>query len=594
MLFEQSRDVIYVCSVSGQTIDANPAWLKLFGYSRDELESFNVVDLYADATDRDDFLRRIAETGVVEDEVRFKKKDGTVILCQRTAVAQKDQRGKVVAYQSTARDITERKRAEEALRRSEAYNRSIVEVIPDLIVRVNARGEFLDVLASSDDKLAVPRDEIHGKTVADILSTEDAPRAEQAIKEALATGSLQTMEYQLEMPSGKRWFEARFSPSGIGEVVALIRDITERKHADEALHESEERFRALFEQSMNPINIVSADGLRVEANKASLDLFGYSLDEMRGLKAVDFYAEPQEREDFLRRVAAPGFVQDEVRFKRKDGTVVDCIRNVVVRKDVHGDIVAYQTTLRDVTEHNRMERQIAEANRELRQLAASLESAREEERAEVAWELHDHVAQALTALSVDLHSCRKKLDGETLTRLAPTMDGMTQVLEETVERLRRLYAGLAPVMLEDLGLAAAIEWQTGEFARVSGMECELRRVENVKVARGRVALGMFRVLQEALDNVRRHSGATKVTVDFERDGNDVVLRVTDNGHGFAGDEARKPGATGLTGIRERAKSWGGTMNIDSAIGAGTVLEVTAPLGDEPASGTTLGRAKVGP
>jgi two-component system sensor histidine kinase UhpB len=140
-------------------------------------------------------------------------------------------------------------------------------------------------------------------------------------------------------------------------------------------------------------------------------------------------------------------------------------------------------------------------------------------------------------------------------------------------------------MLEDLGLAATIEWQAEEFARRSGIECELRQLEDLTLPRGRVPLGMFRVLQEALDNVRRHSGATKVTVDFEREGGDAVLRVADNGRGFAEDEARKPGAIGLTGIRERVQSWGGRVTIDSSVGAGTVLEATAPLEDEPAGKT---------
>jgi two-component system sensor histidine kinase UhpB len=93
---------------------------------------------------------------------------------------------------------------------------------------------------------------------------------------------------------------------------------------------------------------------------------------------------------------------------------------------------------------------------------------------------------------------------------------------------------------------------------------------------------MFRVLQEALDNVRRHSGATKVTVDFERDGGEAVLRVADNGRGFTRDKMRKSGALGLAGIQERAQSWGGRVTIRSSVGAGTVLEATAPLEEKPA------------
>ena len=200
----------------------------------------------------------------------------------------------------------------------------------------------------------------------------------------------------------------------------------------------------------------------------------------------------------------------------------------------------------------------------------------------MAWELHDDVSQALSVLKVDLDTCRRKLSAESLRSMAPTMDGMAQVLDQTIGRLRRLYEGLAPVMLEDLGLAATIEWQALEFECVSGIECEPRRVEDIKLPHGRVTLGLFRVLQEALGNVLRHSGATKVTVDFERVGNDAVLRVSDNGHGFTDEEGSKPGAIGLTSMRERVLSWEGRMTVTSSIGAGTVIEVTAPLDVAPA------------
>ncbi|MBE9506191.1 MAG: PAS domain-containing protein [Chloroflexi bacterium] len=241
--------------------------------------------------------------------------------------------------------------------------------------------------------------------------------------------------------------------------------------------------------------------------------------------------------------------------------------------------------IRDITERKRVEERLVEANRRLHALTERLEDAREEERAAVAWELHDHVAQALSVVKIDVAYCRSRLDEESLASLATTMDEMTRLLDETVGRLRRLYTDLVPVMLEDLGLAATIEWQAEEFARLSGMECEARRVEDLTLPRGRVALGMFRVLREALDNVQRHSGATRVTVDFEREGDDAVLRVADNGRGFTVGAAGKPGAIGLADIQERVLSWGGRMRVNSSVGAGTVIEVTAPLGDEPAGST---------
>jgi two-component system sensor histidine kinase UhpB len=371
----------------------------------------------------------------------------------------------------------------------------------------------------------------------------------------------------------------------IGAILLVRQVITTQARMECAMSDSEEKFRSLFEQSTEVVYVCTPEGDAIDANPAWLNLFGYSREELKGFKTIDLYADPKDRDDFLRRIAETGFVEDEVRFKKKDGSAMVCVRTAVARKDQSGNIVAYQSTAHDITERKRMEEQLAEANRELRELTVRLEAAREEERAEVAWDLHDHIAQALSVLKLEVDSCRGKLAGVALTSLAPTMDGMTQVLDETIGRLRRLYADLVPVMLEDLGLAATIEWQTEEFTRVSGVECELRRVEDIKLPRGRVALGLFRVLQEALDNVRRHSGATKVTVDFEREGGDAVLRVADNGRGFAEDEARKPGAIGLTGIRERVQSWGGRVTIDSSVGAGTVLEATAPLEDEPAGKT---------
>ena len=203
-LFEHSMDAISLVSPGGQFLDVNQAYLDLFGYSREDIESANIEDQYLDPNDRTRMLEwMVQHDDMVDDAVRLRKRDGTVMDCLRTVVARRDATGNLVSNQSVIRDITAQKKAEESLRRSEAYNRSIVEVIPDVIVRVNAKGEMLDVIASSDDKLAMPKAETAGKSIADILSGEDAVRAHEAIDETIRTGSLQTME----VPAGNAFRE---------------------------------------------------------------------------------------------------------------------------------------------------------------------------------------------------------------------------------------------------------------------------------------------------------------------------------------------------------------------------------------------------
>jgi len=143
-LFEQSTDAILVVTPDGATIDANHTWLRLFGYSREELGSLNVLDIYADLTEREHFFPLIAGTGLVKDEIHYKRKDGTVFYGERTVVALRNQAGGVIAYQSISRDVTERKEAEIALRSSEQKYRLLFERSLDAIARVAIDGTLLD------------------------------------------------------------------------------------------------------------------------------------------------------------------------------------------------------------------------------------------------------------------------------------------------------------------------------------------------------------------------------------------------------------------------------------------------------------------
>ncbi len=436
---------------------------------------------------------------------------------------------------------------------------------------------FLEANPAFEALFGLSREQLIGKRATTVLPDLASPESDWM--GAFGRVALGGESIRAEQHLGRtgRWYEVFAYSDQPGYFATVYSDITERRLAEEALRASEQRFRLLFEQSLDAIYVVAPDGATIDANQAWLDLFGYSREDLASFNAVSLYADPADRLDLLQRIESTGFVRDEVRLRRKDGTVFDCERTVVALKDADGNLVAYRGVHRDITSRNTAEHLLKEANAELRQLAERLDAAREEERAAVAWELHDEVAQTLSALKMDVAMCRRHLSAALQLTLGPRLDGMAQLLDDTIARLRRLCTDLVPVMLEDLGLSAAIEWQVEGFARRAGVQSAVRRVDDVDLPHSRMALGLFRVLQEALENVLTHAGATRVTVDLERCGGILVLRVEDDGCEARKGEAAAPGGTVLAGIRERVRSWGGDVDLHSSEAQGTELKVTVPL-----------------
>jgi PAS domain S-box-containing protein len=239
-LFEQSLEAIWLVTPGGAFLDVNQAFLRLFGYEREDMASVNARDVYEDPTERDTVLQHIREIGFVEGEVRLKRKDGATFDCERHLVALRDQSGNIIALQGVARDITERKRAEAALR------------------------------------------------------------------------------------------------------------------------ESEEKYRSLFEHSADAIWLTRPDGSGNIVNPAWLRMFGYEPDDMPGFNAADIYVNPEERADFLHNMMKRGFLTDEVRFKRKDGAEFDCERTAVALRDEFGNVFGFQGVLRDITREKQQKQALAD------------------------------------------------------------------------------------------------------------------------------------------------------------------------------------------------------------------------------------------
>jgi signal transduction histidine kinase len=219
------------------------------------------------------------------------------------------------------------------------------------------------------------------------------------------------------------------------------------------------------------------------------------------------------------------------------------------------------------------ERKLRESQMQLQQLAAFLQTAREEERARIARELHDELGQALTVLRIDLTWLDDKcgqLDPDVAERLAETRG----LVERTVDALRRISADLRPPMLDDLGLAAALEHHVAQFSKRTGIRCTLSVNREEFEVDGEPATAIFRLVQEALTNTARHAEAKSVEVNVEESDDRIRLMVVDDGRGFSAPAGQNH--FGLLGMRERVKALGGWLEVDSAPGAGTRIEAWLP------------------
>jgi PAS domain S-box-containing protein len=236
----------------------------------------------------------------------------------------------------------------------------------------------------------------------------------------------------------------------------------------------------------------------------------------------------------------------------------------------------YTVILRDVTERVSGEEALRKSKEDLRELALAAQTVREQEKSRIARELHDELAQALTALKMDVSWIRERLperDGPVSGKLVD----IETLLNSTVAATRRISSDLRPLMLDDLGLAPAAEWLVQKFAERTGISCELAIGEADLELEDPHASAVFRILQESLTNAARHAQASRVEVTIGRSDGAVALTVRDNGRGFSPEQPRKPGSYGLMGLRERAYLLGGEVSIASEPGRGTTIQVRIPV-----------------
>jgi|GEM_PF-2915514 len=357
-------------------------------------------------------------------------------------------------------------------------------------------------------------------------------------------------------------------------------DITERNKFLRALRENEKKFRDISEQLPIPICVFSDDGVTRFLNNAFVDTFGYTKEDIPTRKEWLSKAYPDEN---YRNVVIAAR-EHANRPRPKTRTTLSCQFEVTCkdgsRKQIEFSASKANKYLyvvaNDITGKVKAEQDLKESHRQLRELSSYLENIREEERKHISREIHDELGQQLTLLKLDLMQMSKKLHPEE-KEMIEKMQQADQLLAETMRSVRKIATQLRPSILDNLGLVSALEWQSREFEKNFGIHCVFESLLNEPQFSTKQSNALFRIYQEALTNIARHAGATRVDAVLSQEENQIVLEIRDDGKGFDLNEMAHKKTLGLKGMKERALMIDGDFQIKSKPGKGTYILISIPI-----------------
>jgi len=374
------------------------------------------------------------------------------------------------------------------------------------------------------------------------------------------------------------WQENHIYPSPEG-ISVFIRDISAQKRGERKLEASENRFSAIIEQFPFPVVTFDNTGEFTTVNKAWETMWRANRDDLKG---YNIRKDSQLRTSGLSRHVEKAFAGElavsepylyDPSLLKHHAAPRWIIATLFPVKSSNGDIYEVILVLQDISESKEAEEKINESYQSIRELTSYLQNIREEERKHIAREIHDELGQLLTVLKMDASWLNRKM-GTSTEDIKEKLEDLLQTIDKTVKTVRRISSELRPTLLDDIGLVAAIEWHAEEFEKRSGIKVEITTPEDIPVPDD-IKIGLFRIFQESLTNVARHSGAQKVNVFLKQDDENIVMKIIDNGKGY--DNAVKGIKTlGVLGMKERTLMMGGEYHINGVKDEGTTIEVIIP------------------
>jgi PAS domain S-box-containing protein len=585
-LMATSTDSIYVLDENGDLQEANAAFLRQRGYTEAEVKGLNVADWDAQWSPEQmrERLRGLRESSAVF-ETRHLCKDGSLFDVEVCATGVRIAEEQL--FFCVTRDITERKQAERALRESEARFRRLLASNIIGVVFWTLQGDIFEANDLFLNMIGYTREDLRQGRIGwkNLTPPEYAAVDEKALAELMATGTCFPFEKEYVRKDGSRFSvligSALLEPhKETGS--SFVMDISERKQAEDRLRRSEEKFKTLFGIAPVGISVLDRQHNVIDANPALEQITRLRREELLNgtnwdRRILNADGTPMRSHEFPseRAMAENRPVNDvEAGIVTENGETI-WVQVSVAPLDLPGAGAVVIT--QDITERKRAAEALEAANHQLRILSRQLFHIQEEERRHLARELHDEIGQTLTAAKINL----KIIAPDVPAKITGRLDDSIQLLDQLLRQVRQLSLDLRPPLLDELGLVPTLRWLVDQQAQRAGLRVTFTaNVDGLEIEPD-VQTACFRVAQEAITNIIRHSGAKSVTVELRREMERLTLSVRDDGAGFdpamIQQRTAQHSTLGLVSMKERALLVRGGFEIHSAPGQGAEIRAWFPL-----------------
>jgi len=477
-------------------------------------------------------------------------------------------------------DITDRKRAGEDLQRahdqleqkvqartaeleqSRQRYRDLAELLPEAVFEVDTNGRLVYVNIQALPTFGYAKEELEGGPYDQVIAPQDRERLAVDAARLLNGQGRGGGEYLGRRKDGSEVpiFIRAATMKRQGVVYGfrgVVIDLTEPKRAEEALKQSEEKYRRLFENSRDAIFIATPKGRILEGNAAFFDLLGADRNDVGIVKTGDIFVDPRQRRRFLKEFNETGSVKDfEMKIKKKDRSIADCLITASKTYSAEGIEIVSEGIIRDITERKRLEREVLEISTA--------------ERLEIGQDLHDNLGQHLTGIALKLKSMSQALAKKSLPE-AGEGERLTDLVNQAIGRVRDLARGLVLIDFEAGGICPAIRELVKRVRNITGVSCLVRFTpEEINVGIT-TATELYRIAQEAVLNAVRHSQAKHIEIRLIQANGVTTLRVQDDGIGIPPARSNREGL-GLRLMKYRAQLINGSLDIRNGPSGGTTVE----------------------